>query len=376
MNAGARAPVSNPSDETFVTAAKRTLDPRTKWQFDIDLVGNCNLACPSCPVGNMADSHVSERFMRPELLEQILRKATSECRVYGVYLYNWTEPFLHPKLAEMVRIVRSFGVPCGVSTNLNLLRDIDDVLAADLSMLKVSLSGFTQDVYGTTHRRGDIETVKRNMTLVSEAKQRVGAKTRLVVAFHRYLGNHEDEHQMRAFAEDLGFEFEPAWAYFMPLEKMLAFAGSDFVDVEINDEDRAIIDRLAIPLDKSVEVMRENYEESCPLRDKQVAITSAGDVMLCCTVFDKTKYKIVPFLDTSLAEIQDIRNAHAMCDACMSNGLHNFFTYNSEKLDALALERVHAHYPDASVAGMRDIQAAKKPRGLAKIKRELKRLVS
>ena len=28
------------------------LDPKTKWQFDIDVVGSCNLRCPSCPVGN------------------------------------------------------------------------------------------------------------------------------------------------------------------------------------------------------------------------------------------------------------------------------------------------------------------------------------
>ena len=28
---------------------------KVRWLFDVDIVGRCNLRCPSCPVGNSAE---------------------------------------------------------------------------------------------------------------------------------------------------------------------------------------------------------------------------------------------------------------------------------------------------------------------------------
>ena len=340
------------------------LDPKTKWQFDIDVVGSCNLRCPSCPVGNSWEARTPLAYMRPEMLDRIVDKATTECRVVGIYLYNWTEPLLHPRLAEMIRVVQGHGVPCGLSTNLNVMPNLDAVMEANPHMLKVSLSGFTQETYGVTHRRGDIEVVKRNMAEVARAKARSGATTRLVVAFHRYLGNHEDEDRMSALCESLGFEFEPAWAYLMPFEKMLAFADPAAADVRLTDDDHALIDRLALPLDAAVKAARRDRNRPCALQDRQMAITAQGDVMLCCTVFDQSKYKLAPFLDTPLAALQEMKYGHATCDTCMNNGLHVLFTYGSEDFDSLALERVRQHHPDARLKGAKQLQLERRPRGV------------
>ncbi len=354
-------------------------NPKTKWQFDIDVVGTCNLRCPSCPVGNLSEARTSEKYMRPEMLDRIMAKATSECRVYGVYLYNWTEPFLHPNLPEMIRVVRSYGVPCGLSTNLNLITNIDGIMEANPSMLKVSLSGFTQEVYGKTHRRGDIELVKQNMAEVARAKQRAGSTTRLVIAYHRYLGNHEDEALMQAYAQSLGFEFEPAWSYLMPLEKMLAFTDSDAIDVEINAEDQKTIDSLALPLSDAVKASKNAPHQPCPLRAQQMAITATGDVMLCCTAFDQSKYKIGSFLDTPLSELQEQRYRHSLCGSCMKNGLHVFFTYGSDQLDEIALKHIAKHYPDAKLKGVKEVMNKDRPTGIKaipyKLKRECRRIL-
>ena len=29
---------------------------KVRWLFDVDIVGRCNLRCPSCPVGNSAEA--------------------------------------------------------------------------------------------------------------------------------------------------------------------------------------------------------------------------------------------------------------------------------------------------------------------------------
>ena len=355
-----------------------TPNSKKKWQFDIDLVGSCNLTCPSCPVGNLSESRTQEKYMRPELLDRIIRKGKSECRLTEVNLYNWTEPFLHPNLPEMIRIVRSHKVRCGLSTNLNLIRNIDGVMEANPDLFKVSLSGFTQETYGKTHRGGDIEIVKRNMAEVALAKRRAGGTTALVVAYHRYLGNHEDENAMKVYAESLGYEMEPAWAFFMPLEKMLAFVGSDLIDVELYEEDQRIIDSLALPLGDAVEAAKNSQQQRCDLRERRMAISANGVVTLCCASFDQSKFKLGSYIDTPINELQEMKYRHNMCNACMHNGLHVLFTYNSEEFDDLALRNVIRHYPDCKLKRVKLLKK-QRPRGIRalpfKLKREFQRII-
>src|ERR1700720_1067834 len=114
--------------------------------FYTDVFSYCNLRCPSCLVGARYGelSDWPRGLMSPGLLGQILDKAVSECRISAVGLYNWTEPLLHPRIADLVRVVKSRGLACALSSNLNVLRDPEALLAANPDFLPVSLSGFTQ----------------------------------------------------------------------------------------------------------------------------------------------------------------------------------------------------------------------------------------
>ena len=348
-------------------------DPHTRWRVYIDIVGACNLRCPSCPVGNMNEL-MPKGSMPPELLDRIVAKAASEIDRMSVGLYNWTEPFLHPQLPEMIRIVNRHGVPCGLSSNLNLLRNIDDVMDANPDYLKVSVSGFKQESYGVTHARGDIELVKRNMALVAESKRRTGATTTLSVSWHRYLGNHEEERQMKAYADELGYNFDPAWAYLMPLDKMLAYAYPESSDVKLTAEDRELIARFALPIDEGLEVSRQVGEPRCKLRDQQMSITHEGNVLLCCGGYDQEKYVIAPYLDTPIDELQALKFGHGTCESCMKAGIHTFFTYGTSKLNDVALQNVARHYPETGLGTM----GRKRPHGILgwprKIRKKYNRL--
>src|SRR5262249_24551182 len=152
----------------------------------IDVIGSCNLRCPSCPVGNMGPLDES-RVMPKEMFQRIVDKAFDEFGIRSVSLFNWTEPLLHPQLADFIRIVKSKGMYCLVSSNLNVMRNIDEVLKAGPDWFRISLSGFTQEIYGRTHKAGKIERVKENMRLLAEAKKRVGARrTMIKVYYHKY----------------------------------------------------------------------------------------------------------------------------------------------------------------------------------------------
>ena len=288
----------------------------------IDVVGSCNLACPSCPAGNSVNNN-SKGSMPPELLEAIVKKAKKE-NASSIGLYNWTEPLIHPKIGELISIVRSHGIFCSISSNLNLDKRLEDVVRANPEHLRVSVSGFSQEVYSTFHEGGDIGMVKANMLKLAELKKQYGTTTRVDIYYHRYLGNLDDEIRMKKFAEDLGFQFLASWALIMPLEKGVAIAEND--ESLISEKDRLIISKLALPFLDAINISKNYRDTPCALKDDQIVLDCQGNVILCCGVFDQGKYNLGSYLDMSLDVIQQKKYSDAdcveMCDSCTKHGLH------------------------------------------------------
>ena len=94
-------------------------------------------------------------------------------------------------------------------------------------------------------------------------------------------------------------------------------------------------------------------ERRCKLRDRQMALTHEGKMMLCCATYDQQKYVLASYLDAPLAELQGLKFEHDQCTSYMQNGLHTLYTYGTDQLDALALANVARHHPDAGLRGMR-----------------------
>ena len=159
--------------------------------------------------------------MSADLLGRILDKAKSECRVSHVGLYNWTEALLHPDLPRLVREVKIRDLECELSSNLNILRNAEALLAENPDRLRVSVSGLTQPVYQVGHRAGDVEKVKRNMVLLANAKAVTGSSTVIEVCYHRYKDNVSELALMERFAHSLGFEFRSFLAQIFPVEKII-----------------------------------------------------------------------------------------------------------------------------------------------------------
>lgn len=279
--------------------------------FNIDVLGACNLRCPSCPQGN-SDGHLPKTLMAPAKLRAILAKATQECTVEGVGLFNWTEPTLHPKLAELVTIVETeYRLPCYLSTNLN--RPIrQDVLDARPHSIRISCSGFTQEKYGRTHSGGRIEEVKRNMRLLSQNKD---YRTQVHVLWHRYNDNQDDEGQMRLYARSLGFKFETCEAHLMPLEMTLGrWAGT---------VPQQIVESLLItPLETAKKQCEARKDLPCRLQNHEITLDSEGKVQLCCAVFNPSIYSLGDYLLTPLWMIQTMKQESSHCTDCMAKGGH------------------------------------------------------
>jgi MoaA/NifB/PqqE/SkfB family radical SAM enzyme len=313
---------------------------KDRFYFTIDILAACNLRCPSCPVGNYESDRWKGSTMSPDLLRRILRKATGECSITGVALYNWAEPLLHPQLPEMIRIVHDFGILCDLSSNLNLLKNPREILREDPNSIVISLSGFNQEMYARTHVNGDIARVKENMLHLVAAKRETAANTNIYIRYHRYRDNLQDEIQMRDFARDHGIGFQPVWAYFMPLEKNLAYLGAADNEVALTEKDHQLIKMLALPLREGSTVARQHRQQPCLLREEQVTIDFEGNVMLCCGVYDRDKYGFGSYLDIPIERLQKKRRSHPMCNSCMEQGMHVYGTYGTGELDAIAVKNV------------------------------------
>jgi MoaA/NifB/PqqE/SkfB family radical SAM enzyme len=299
--------------------------PKTK-QLTIDVIGSCNLRCPSCPVGNMGP--LNETGLMPrEMFERIVTRAYDEFDVRCVALFNWTEPLLHPHLPEFIRFVKNKGMFCMISSNLNVLRNIDEVLKAGPDWFRISLSGFTQEVYGQTHKHGQIERVKENMRKLSEAIKRLGVKRTMVsVNYHVYKHNIHETEPMRKLAEELGFQWFPSWAYYMPLEKVFSL-----LDNELSAEEEQFVEEaFALPIRKSLEAAKQFKDFSrCTLLEDQLAINVKGELALCCGVYDmhNSVNKLGNFLDMTREDIERAKSHHPTCQRCGSEGIQHYLTF-------------------------------------------------
>ena len=307
--------------------------------LNIDVVGVCNLKCPSCPSGNWTGDHQPTGIMAVDLFERLLAKATAECRVTGVGLFNWNEPILHPQLPELIRLCHQYGVQSHISSNLNVLKDPEGVLAANPSSFRISASGFTQEVYGYTHRGGDIEKVKRHMSRLHEAKLQTGATTPISVLYHLYLHNLDDGLAMKDYCQTLGFDFLAVWAFMMPMEKILAASGDTSL-ATLTDEDQRLIANLALPLDGALAVSQQYKASPCALREQQITIDYLGNVWLCCSVFDADKSILGSYLELDLAEIQGRKHRHPSCGPCMDKGIHVYGNYGTGELNQIAIRHL------------------------------------
>jgi len=291
-----------------------------------------------------SEGGIAGTAMKLEVLELLIDKAIREINnIEFVALYNWTEPLLHPKLPEIVSIIKSRNIPVHLSSNLNILKNPDELMLSNPDYFRVSVSGFEQAGYSMTHRGGDISIVKENMIALMESHHKVKAETNMTVLFHKYIGNKGDEEKMKVFSESLGYSFESVWAALMPMEKAMAYAGVEEPGTTLNDQDWEIIDHLALPLAESIIQARTEVSTSCWLKERQMVFNPEGEVVLCCTVYDQEKHNLGNFLDISAQKVELLKNGEKSmqtCTKCMGAGLHSIAVYGVKELDELAYKNL------------------------------------
>ena len=183
----------------------------------IEISSSCNAKCRWCTTGlkNRICPAMPE-YMAPELFERGLNRLFQLGWINDetkIELHNWGEPFLHPKLDEILRILTENGLRFYLSTNGSIYRKLPTKALKNMERLTISIPGMSKDSYEKIHRL-DMETVQENIRKFSADLKAAGVGERLFITFQVYQFNLSELSSARRFAEELGAAFTPNTAYF------------------------------------------------------------------------------------------------------------------------------------------------------------------
>jgi hypothetical protein len=284
--------------------------------------------------------------MNPDLMKRILDKIASENPNAIVFLYGNSEPMLHPALPECISQIKGRGLHPELSTNLNKLNRIEEVLAARPDFIIISLSGFTQDIYVRGHAGGNIERVKENMRTLAEANNCIPEekRVRISVNYHCYDYNQHEIALMKEYATNLGLGFFTSLARAISIENAIQYCRSkdpDSVPYEIQEGKPNwnkvippigqtyidIMEHLIIPPQKAKE-MYEKFpvSELCPVGAGQLFtfIRHDGKTQMCACTADR-RITLTDYLDSTPDQLMEERAGHAICKQCIRYRLNLYF---------------------------------------------------
>jgi radical SAM protein with 4Fe4S-binding SPASM domain len=170
----------------------------------IEPTNECNLRCPLCPTGAGTLKRPKGQ-MSFDLYQHIL--SDLDGALSRVMLYNYGEPFLHPRILDMIAWAHQAEIHTRVSTNgLVFLRAIDagDLIASGLDYLRVSVDGATAETYNVYRVGGQLDRVLDGVRLLQRRKRELGRRKPVVEL--QFIVMRHNEHEIpaiRQIAHDL-----------------------------------------------------------------------------------------------------------------------------------------------------------------------------
>lgn len=283
----------------------------------VDVTGMCNLRCISCPRGNDHEP-VPKGFMKAETFRLVMEKLLREIPLLGsIQLYTWGEPLLNPELPEIITMMREAHVLSAISSNLNYIKNLENVLAAKPDWFKVSCSGW-EESYEITHTGGKWSKFYPNLHKLAELRDRLHPDMQITLSYHLYKHNLGNDYQkMEALCQKLGLIFRPSPAYLYPLDTV-----RDYIDGKpLTAEAERTLPMLMMTLDEGIAKARERRHLPCP-EERCLPIDWDGRVRACGVYY--RPYVANQFLETPLSEIVGCEQKQKLCGECTARGIHQF----------------------------------------------------
>ncbi|UQZ91318.1 hypothetical protein C4J81_18650 (plasmid) [Deltaproteobacteria bacterium Smac51] len=298
--------------------------------YCLEVAGVCNLRCPSCACGN-SPRRAGDCLMKLGDCEKALDKIVREDPLaHNISLYNWGEPFLHPELPRIIEMCNDRGFETLLSSNLNIDRNLEEVVKASPAWFKVSLSGYGPS-YERTHAGGRWETLLANLKKLAALREKHSPEMQVDVGYHVYTHNClEERDQMRELVRSLGFTFRETLAFIFPLDILAAYVSG----APLPPKAEEVSKMLLLPLSEGLKMVQAEADVPCGDMDK-IIVAWDMTVQPCCTWFAPGAYaadwKYESFLSAPAAHFKKARTESGLCRSCMKMGLHHWLDLYARK---------------------------------------------
>ncbi|MBS1682079.1 MAG: SPASM domain-containing protein [Bacteroidetes bacterium] len=174
--------------------------------ISIEPTTSCNLRCPECPSGLRSFTRPTG-MMKKELFESIVNQLAPTLSYLIFYFQG--EPYLHPKLLEMVAYASRKKIYTATSTNAHFLNEeaAKKTVESGLDRLIISIDGTTQETYQSYRIGGKLDKVIEGTTNILKWKKELKSKTPHVI--FQFLVVKPNEHQIeevKRLAAELGVD--------------------------------------------------------------------------------------------------------------------------------------------------------------------------
>jgi len=134
----------------------------------IDLTNNCNLNCVGCwchsdLLGNLKLKGEEKKRKLPYEIVKKLIEDLHEMGIKEIMLSGSGEPFMYPKIMDVMRLIKKKRMKCQIITNFTLVNEkiIRELVDLKVDNITVSLWAGTHETYVKTHPNQTEETFHR-----------------------------------------------------------------------------------------------------------------------------------------------------------------------------------------------------------------------
>jgi radical SAM protein with 4Fe4S-binding SPASM domain len=270
------------------------------YMIQLEPTNRCNLKCPLCPAG----TNQLGRPRRDMPLEEF-QALIDDMEDYLLFLilWEWGEPFMHPRLPEMIRYAADRGIQTITSTNAHFLHDEDylrRVLASGLATLIVAIDSLEQERYEVYRQNGSLSKAVQGLETLVRLKRETGSKTRINLRMVIMKQNEHELPAMRRFAKQSGVDI-------FSVKSLNPSCGLDSKDEELVPCDPRY--RRYVYNEETFERIR--LDVHCRKMSFMCSISANGEVIPCGYDF-RSELKVGNIAETPLTEIWNSPAARAM----------------------------------------------------------------
>ncbi len=149
---------------------RRRKDPFSLEWIQVEVTSRCNASCFYC-----SNTIFKECWRRGSMhMETFNNSVPAFKHADLIFLQGWGEPFLHPRLFEMIETAKKSRCMVGSTTN-GMTLDEDTIAAlidAKLDILGISLAGTKSETHDRLREGTDFERITESLLIMKEQKER------------------------------------------------------------------------------------------------------------------------------------------------------------------------------------------------------------